>query len=300
MLRRWAALGLCAAAALGCANHVRFDEEVREHESRDVTRAATRIDAPAPVVASPALELVVSVDETVLVRRRETLVRLDEETPWRLENELWEVPTGLVAVPFFVGMRASNKLCLGLIPQDFIDGGTDFAFAALNPALNVESETRVEGREVSRSTRELKPDEERSTRPLAGAAVTVALGHAPAVALSTDATGRLHVDLLALVDGVPGAAPRSLRVEVAGEGARRAAALELPLTSRIRARLLEGARERATAREPAASAETAARALFALEAMGFRDSADALERELRARQQANTAWLSRLDLALSE
>jgi len=202
MLRRWAALGLCAAAALGCANHVRFDEEVREHESRDVTRAATRIDAPAPVVASPALELVVSVDETVLVRRRETLVRLDEETPWRLENELWEVPTGLVAVPFFVGVRASNKLCLGLIPQDFIDGGTDFAFAALNPALNVESETRVEGREVSRSTRELKPDEERSTRPLAGAAVTVALGHAPAVALSTDATGRLHVDLLALVDGV--------------------------------------------------------------------------------------------------
>ncbi|HXZ85806.1 MAG TPA: hypothetical protein VEI82_09970, partial [Myxococcota bacterium] len=183
MLRRTAALALCAALALGCANHVRYDEEVREHESRDVTRAVTRIDAPAPVVASAELDLSVSVDETVLVRRRDTLVRLDEETPWRARDELWEVPTGLVAVPFFVGLRASNKLCLGLIPNDFIDGGMDFAFAALNPALNVESETRLRGREVMRKTHELQSEEQHGTRPLAGVPVVLTLSQQPSVAL---------------------------------------------------------------------------------------------------------------------
>ncbi|HXX47915.1 MAG TPA: hypothetical protein VEN47_06790, partial [Myxococcota bacterium] len=232
--------------------------------------------------------------------RRETVVRLDEETPWRLQNELWEVPTGLVAVPFFVAVRASNKMCLGLIPQDFIDGGLDFAFAALNPLLNVESETRLEGREISRQSRDLRSDEERSTRPLAGVPVRVALARQPGVELASDATGRVRVDLLALFEGAPGAAPRSLRVEVAGDGLRSPAALELPLSGRIRARLLEGAHERAAARAPEASAETAARALVALDALGFRDSAQTLERELREREQANTAWLARLDLALSE
>ncbi|HXZ85053.1 MAG TPA: hypothetical protein VEI82_06155, partial [Myxococcota bacterium] len=114
------------------------------------------------------------------------------------------------------------------------------------------------------------------------------------------AAGRVHVDLLALVEGAPEAPPRSLRIEVAGAAARGPAALELPLASRMRIRLLEGARERAAARAPSASAESAARALVALGALGFRDSALALERELREQKQANTAWLSRLDLALSE
>ena len=300
MLRRVVTLALCAAAALACANHVRFDDELREHESRDVTRAVTRIETPSPVVASPSVDLAVAVDETVLVRRRETIVHLDEETPWRVQNELWEVPTGVVAVPFFVGVRASNKLCLGLIPQDFIDNGLDFAFAALNPALNVESPDRVRGREVARKTHELESQVATNTRPLAGVSVLVSLLPNARAGLVTDAAGRVHIDLLALLDGAPDVAPRSLRVEVAGAATRGGAALELPLAGLIRARLVEGAHARAAALAPKASAESAARALVALGALGFRDSALALERELRERQQSDTAWLSRLDLALSE
>ncbi|HTO68237.1 MAG TPA: hypothetical protein VMR31_00110 [Myxococcota bacterium] len=300
MLRRVAALALCGAAALGCANHVRFDDEVREYESREVTAAYTRIDAPAPVAASPALDLVVSIDETVRVRRRETLVHLDEETPWRAQNELWEVPAGLVAVPFFVGVKASNKLCLGLIPNDFIEGGLDWSFAALNPAMNVESPTRVRGVEVSRKTRELGSETDRATRPLAGVPVAVSLDRSSHATLPTDPDGRVRVDLLALL-GVPvDPTPRSVRVEVAGAAPRSGASLELPLSGRMRERLAAGARERAAALTPGASAERAARAVEALGALGFRDSALALERELRARQQADAAWLSRLDLALSE
>src|SRR5262245_4036819 len=112
MLRRMAAGLLLAFAAAGCANHVRFTDEVRTGEKREVRRAATRIETPASV-AHPYLELALSSEETLSVRRRETLVKLDESTPWSPVEELWEMPAGVVAIPFFAALRASDKLCLG-------------------------------------------------------------------------------------------------------------------------------------------------------------------------------------------
>src|SRR5215831_15016195 len=163
MLRRVLTLGWCLLAAAGCANHVCYEDEMREHETREVTRASTRIAAGDAVVAQPSAEIRVSVDETVRIRRRETIVRLDEETPWRAENELWEVPEGLVAVPFFIALRASNKMLLGLVPNDWIDSGMDFGFAALNPALNVEEPDRIVGREIGRKSREIDSGEQEKT-----------------------------------------------------------------------------------------------------------------------------------------
>jgi hypothetical protein len=227
-------------------------------------------------------------------------VRLDEETPWRGRNELWEVPTGLLAVPLFVAMRASDKLLLGLIPDDVIDDGTDFGFAALNPALNVESSERVRPREVSRRSRELEGSVERGTRALADLALSVSLGDGASQQVATDGDGRARLDLLALVDGVPAHPPRVLHVEVPGEGARPARRLELPLARQLSTRLVRAARLRATARAAGVAPDSAARALIQLDALGFSANALALEHELRDRQQANGAWLSRLDLALED
>jgi hypothetical protein len=56
--------------------------------------------------------------------------------------------------------------------------------------------------------------------------------------------------------------------------------------------------ERQRLRSSSISAEAAARGLVALDALGFPESALALEHELRDRQQRNASWLSRLDLAL--
>lgn len=294
------ALALCLATAFGCANHVRFDDEIREFETRDVIRATTRIATREPVIGQPFVELALAADERVRVRRRETLVRLDEETPWRVQNELWEVPAGLVAAPLFVGLHAADKMCLGLIPDEAIDAGMDFGFAALNPGLNVESEARLRGREVSRRSRELERDEEDQTRPLADTPVVLSLAQGPSERVVSDAAGRVRIELLALVKDVPAVPPRVLRVEVAGEGARKPAVLELPLTRRIAARVARAAKERAAARAPGVSAEAAAQSLVALDALGFPESALALERELRDEQHANGAWLSRLDLALED
>ena len=300
MLRRVLTLGICLLAGAGCANHVRYEDEMREHESREVTRAVTRIAPREGVVAQPRAELTVTVDETVRVRRRETILRLDEETPWRAQNELWEVPEGLVAVPFFIAVRASNKMLLGLVPNDWIDSGMDFGFAALNPALNVEAPDRVVGREIGRKTRELDGGEEESSRPLAGAPVVLTLAVGPSQALHCDAAGRVQVDLLELVRGIPEPAPRVLHVAVAGEGLRAPASVELPLSRSLSSRLVRAARAREAALAPGISPDAAAQALDAIEALGFRDSAALIEHELRDRQHGNAAWLSRLDLALED
>ncbi|MFI5316491.1 MAG: hypothetical protein ACHQ6T_12385 [Myxococcota bacterium] len=300
MLSRALGLAFCVLAATGCANHVRFDEEVREHETRDVTRASARIEARDAVVAQPFVELSIEADELVQIRRRETLVRLDEETPWRAQNELWEVPTGLVAVPAFLALRASNKLLLGLIPDDVISSGTDFAFAALNPALNVESETRVRGREVSRRSRDLDTSEEQHRRPLAQTPVVFSLAQSPSQHAITDSAGHVRVELLSLLTDVPASPPHLLHIEVAGDGVRKTAVLELQLSRQIAARVVRAAQARAAARAPGASAESAAQALVALDALGFPQSALALERELREHRAADGAWLARLNLALED
>jgi len=297
MLLRICAALLAACAAAGCANHVRFENEVREHESREVASAATRIAAPS-ALAQPYLELALTSEETLSIRRRETLVKLDEETPWLAREELWEVPAGLVAIPFFTAMRASDKLCLGLIPDHTFNDGLDWGFAALNPALNVESPDRVEGREVARKTRELGRFEEHDSRALGGVPIAVAIPGHPKVVFAADAGGHARIELLRLVPDSLRAPPRRVRIEVGGDGVRSGAALDVPIGHDIAERLADAVRERQRLRAAGISAEAAARGLVALDTLGFPESALALEQELRDRQQRNAAWLSRLDLAL--
>jgi hypothetical protein len=297
MLFRICAALLLAFAAAGCANHVRFADEVREHESREVASAETRIETP-PSVAQPYLELALSSEETLSVRRRETLVKLDEETPWLAREELWEVPAGLVAIPFFLAMRASDKMCLGLIPDDTFNHGLDWGFAALNPALNVESAERVEGREIGRKTRELGNFEEHDSRVLGGVQISAAIPGHPKVVFASDPGGHARVELLRLVPDALQAAPRKIRIEVAGDGARAGSVVEVPIARPIAERLAEAVRERQRLRAAGISAEAAAHGLVALDMLGFPESALALEQELRERQQRNAGWISRLDLAL--
>jgi hypothetical protein len=300
MQRRFCALALALAAVTGCANHVRFSEEIRDTEARVVTRSAARIESRERVIAQPFAELTVSVDEVAETRRRESLVRLDEETPWRARNELWEVPAGLGAVPLFIVIRASDKLFLGLIPDDFISEGTDWGFTALNPALNLESSDRVRRREIGRSSRDFDGPEERAIRPLPDAALSLSLGEGPSQSVTSDGAGRASVELLSLLPSVPARPPRVLHVEVAGDGAREPAVLELSLSRQLGARLQRAAQARETARKPGAAPDRVAQALVLLDSLGFPESALALERELRERQHANAAWLARLDLALED
>jgi len=134
--------------------------------------------------------------------------------------------------------------------------------------------------------------------PLANATVAAEIPGHPKVFFAADAGGQARIELLRLVPDRLRAAPRRVRIEVAGDGVRRGAVLEVPISAKIAESLAEAVRERQRLRSAGISAESAAHGLVALDTLGFPESALALERELRERQQRNSAWLSRLDLAL--
>jgi hypothetical protein len=194
-------------------------------------------------------------------------------------------------------MRASDKLCLGLIPDDTFNHGLDWGFAALNPALNVESSERVEGREIARKTTELGRVEEHDSRALADVQIAAAIPatHGPV----RERRGRPRARGAA----APGAgrpACRAARDSHRGRGRRRSRRRDdrVPIAHPIAERLAAAVRERQRLRSAGISAEAAARGLVALDTLGFPESALALEQELRDHQQRNAGWLSRFDLAL--
>ena len=115
---------------------------------------------------------------------------------------------------------------------------------------------------------------------------------------TSDARGRVRVELLAIApDTLPGR-PRSLRVSVEGEGKRERQVVELPISHALASRLAQAMESRRRAQAPGATPEAIGRSLAELDALGFASSALALETELRAREGANAAWLTRLESAM--
>ncbi|MGH2898030.1 MAG: hypothetical protein ACRDMZ_05100, partial [Solirubrobacteraceae bacterium] len=203
-----------------------------------------------------------------------------------------------VCVPVLVMLRAVDLIGIGFVPEQNLEEFSDFAFTAMNPLLNLESESRLRRREVSRETEELDRSVQRDLRPLAGAKLALAFDPRSPHAFTSDARGRIRTELLPLVPMDLAGGPRSLRITVEGEGSRPPQVVEIPLSRVLAARLVQGVEVQRRALAPGASPELVGRSLAELDALGFSASALALETELRARTNANPAWLARLDAAL--
>jgi len=298
MPRRLLALVASSALLPACANHVRYSSDSFQTSSREVVHAETVVEPYAPVLAAPGIELELLADETAIHRKLRTRVRLDEHTPYNSGYELWEVPVGTVCLPLLLVVRVVDLVGFGFVPDQNLDEFAGWTFAAMNPLLNVESESRLRRNEVSRETEELDREVRRELRPLAGASVLLALDAYAPQTFTSDARGRVRTELLALApDSLPGR-PRALRVSVEGEGKRERQVVELPLSRALTARLTQAMESRRRARVRGAAPEAIARSLAELDSLGFSASALALETELRAREGANPAWLARLDSAL--
>ncbi len=298
MLRRLLAFAASAALLPACANHVRFSKDSFETSTREVVHASTVVQPSAPVLTAPDIELELLADETAVLRKLRTRVRIDEHTPYSSGYELWEVPVGIVCLPVLLVTRVVDLVGFGLLPDASLDEFSGFTFAAMNPLLNVESDSRLRRSEVSRATEELDREVRRELRPLAGEKIVLALdAHAPRT-VASDARGRVRVELLALApDDLPGR-PRGLHISVEAEDKRERLVVELPLSHALTTRLVQALAARRLARSPGASPEVIGRSLVQLDALGFATGAAALETELRGRERANAAWLARLDSAL--
>ncbi len=298
MLRRLLAVVASAALFPACANHVRYSSDAFQTSAREVVHSATVVEPAGPVLASPGIDLELLADETAIVRKLRTRVRIDESTPYNSGYELWEVPVGAVCLPILLTARVVDLVGFGFVPDASLDEFAGWTFSAMNPLLNTESDSRVRRREVSRETEELDRQVLRELRPLAGAEVQLSLDARAQQAFRTDARGRIRVELLAIAPETLPGRPRSLRVSVEGEGKRERQRVELPISHTLATRLVQAMDSRRRATTPGASPETIGRSLGELDALGFAASALALETELRARAGVNPAWLARLESAM--
>ncbi|MEX2208341.1 MAG: hypothetical protein WEF50_19140 [Myxococcota bacterium] len=298
MSRRWLALLASAALLPACANHVRYSSDAFETKAQEVVHVATVVEPAGPVLTSSGVDLEILADETAVVRKLRTRVRFDEYTPYKSGYELWEVPAGTVCLPILLVARIVDLVGFGMVPDESLDAFAGWTFSAMNPLLNTESGSRLRRNEVSRETEELDSRVRRELKPLAGAEVVLSLDARTSKTFASDARGRVRVELLALApDALPGL-PRSLRVAVEGEGEREREVFELPISRTLATQLVQAMASRRRATSRGATPERIGRSLAELDALGFPASALALERELRTRAGANTAWLSRLDAAL--
>lgn len=268
--------GLCLAAWLagGCANELAQLEVVEEETRSETLSSRLVVEAETPLrSARTALELA-RVDEIEdLTERR--VVRQVEVTPYSGWRELYEVPAGVVAVPLSLGFNAANVLLLGYVPDAQVAAFTSWTYAALNPALNVESAERVERRRGEVLSSELQRGTREQRVPLRDAEAGMRLDDGPVTLLRSDARGVLPFHLLELVDPGHDLRPRKLVVTLEGE-----VSYELPLERELAQRLRRAREALGAIALQRDDPYRLARAVFELDRLGFEDYSLSLEDEI--------------------
>ncbi len=188
-------LALLVAAAGGCANSLRTLELDDGLERRELTTTRFEIRGPDGPLRASLVELAVEMEEVTVTSSTRSVRSVEEVTPYQAPRELYEVPAGVVALPLSFVWNALDVALLGFIPNERVEPFLDWAFAAANPFLNVESESRVERVDLGSQVRPGTDETRRAQRPAASQWIEVALDGGPSVRVATDERGQLSVFL---------------------------------------------------------------------------------------------------------
>jgi hypothetical protein len=295
-----AGLGLTVWLAGGCANQLQ-QVEVVEVETRSETLASrVVVETETPLRSARTALEVARVDEIEdLTERR--VVRQVEVTPYSGWRELYEVPAGAVAVPLSLGFNAANAVLLGYVPDAQVAAFTSWTYAALNPALNVESAARIERRRGEVLSSEVERHRREQRVPLPDAEAGVQLDDGPVTVLRSDARGMLPFHLLELVDPGRDLRPRKLVVTLAPAGSYQlsagsyelpAGSYELPVERDLAQRLRQARDALQAIALQRDDVRRLARAVFELDRLGFEDYSLSLEDEIAVQLHREPARLS--------
>lgn len=270
---------LAAALPSGCANHLRTVAHDEEREQVRVVDVRYSIDTDLEVLSSPRFRVEFSKEETLETTVETTTITYDEATPYSGGRELYEVPAGAVALPFAVLGELADVLAFGRLPDRLSHGMASWALSALNPLMNAESQTRVVREEVARELRKGVPSRTVVRRPLSEHPVEVRFENAPVAVLHTDRGGAAspHVLELTLADGDP--RPHKVLVRVRHSDVERGFYLDRRLTARIR----QAQAWLAVLGDPSATPTELARAVLAIDQLGFARFSLEAEDEIYAR-----------------
>ena len=273
-----------ALAASGCANHVRYLDVQDERLDTVLVSTEYEVDGGGAKIVSSRVAVEFLRIDHFEDRTERTTIKYEEATPYQAWRELYEVPAGLVSVPLSVAFNFLRVALLFYIPGEMVEGYTSFAFAALNPAMNVQSADRVVRERIDVSDTEMFTESRRVRQPLADSRVEARYDAGAPAPLATDPHGVVRFHLLDAVSPSMGPRPRKLLVWYRARSGNGTGGGHEYFISRDLARRLGQARRpmlviHGTPADPRALGE----AVFAIEWLGFAEYSVRLEDDIVTR-----------------
>jgi len=127
-----------------CANHLRTETLNDPRKVISEPKMEYFIILEKEVMNTPRLTFKVEQLETREHKEAQDISEVEFFTPYEGVREMYEFPVGLVMLPISITINFLDFATLGLIPNSFTDATLSIAFAGLNPALNIESDSRSE------------------------------------------------------------------------------------------------------------------------------------------------------------
>jgi hypothetical protein len=248
------------------------------------------------VVSAPRIHVDVTVEQTLETRIEETIITVEESTPYSPLRELYEVPVGVVSLPFAILGEVADVLVFGLLPNEAVDGYASWTFASLNPALNAESDTRLERTEIARQVRERDSQRTVVRLPAADQAVVLRFPDEPEIVVMTDRGGHAIAHVLDVARTGIVEPPRKLELRVSETPLEHTFYLDRRLTLRI----YQAEQWLQVLERPDASATELADAVAAIDELGFTRFSLEAEDTIHTRHERNPQFLSLFRRTLAE
>lgn len=141
------ALGFAGTAMMltsGCRNHLEDVETTTTDYERKVLHDIPVVESLERDENKAVLRFKVTGNKTSQVKVYQVHNTISRFTPYQWWREFYEVPMGLVLMPFGIVSHVLNVGTLGIFPYSWCWELDCFSMAALNPGLNTESTSRYD------------------------------------------------------------------------------------------------------------------------------------------------------------
>lgn len=295
---------LAGSLLLGaCANHIAFRDSPQPRTHKDVEKTTWKILAN-PIEANTSLvQVKIERIEDGFDVTDNVVQRMEEYTPYSPLWELVEIPTGIVALPLGVLMYIGDFVTFGMIPNDAKETTVAYAFAGMNPVLNVEGGAITQRREYRDRGKQTigAPDREAKTWRRTERGFTVQARFDDSRPLDFSARldeDTVNVDLFQLAGTVEGLRPRRLVVGYQPPEGALAVEHEAYLPRDLAGRLVDGAACQRDARAQWQDPEGVARCIRRMTELGFDRSAAMIEDEWIKTNEADPVRMAAFEAAL--
>ena len=181
----------------GCANQLPQRKDVESRFERKLISHSLTLEAgQTEPLALPQRNIRVHESKTFDVTEIEETRYLLRYTPYQPWRELYEVPLGAVAIVAGLGANVVNVITLDSLPTSVTRGWLKYGFDGLNPAMNVESNSRAQQSLQRLTQKELNQREETLNLPWAERPLRVDVPGHEGFELLTDSNGKLALNLL--------------------------------------------------------------------------------------------------------